>query len=106
MKRIILFSLFILFFLNCAGQDISKHPSEKPVKPFQNLNQILSSDPKVIKGKLENGLTYYLRQNNRPEKRAELRLVVNAGSILESDDQQGLAHFCEHMAFNGTRNFE
>ena len=52
-----------------------------------------------------NGLRYYVRSNSKPEKRAELRLVVNAGSILEDDDQRGLAHFVEHMAFNGTRHF-
>ena len=56
-------------------------------------------------GALPNGLRYYVRANARPEKRAELRLVVNAGSVLEDDDQRGLAHFVEHMAFNGTRHF-
>jgi zinc protease len=54
---------------------------------------------------LPNGLTYYVRKNIKPEHRAELRLVVNTGSIMETDNQQGLAHFCEHMAFNGTTNF-
>ena len=62
-------------------------------------------DPLVIVGTLPNGLRYYIRENRRPEKRAELRLAVNAGSILEDDTQQGLAHFVEHMAFNGTRSF-
>jgi zinc protease len=66
----------------------------------------LPIDPKVITGRLPNGLRYYIRQNARPEKRAELRLAVNAGSVLEGDDQRGLAHFVEHMAFNGTRRFE
>ena len=56
-------------------------------------------------GTLANGLRYYVRRNARPEQRAELRLVVNAGSILEDADQRGLAHFVEHMAFNGTRRF-
>src|SRR5512141_1339496 len=65
----------------------------------------LPFDPTVVRGKLENGLVYYIRHNTKPEKRAELRLVVNAGSILEDDDQRGLAHFTEHMAFNGTENF-
>ena len=65
----------------------------------------LPMDPAIRKGTLENGLTYYIRQNSRPEKRAELRLAVNAGSILEEGDQLGLAHFVEHMAFNGTKNF-
>jgi zinc protease len=62
-------------------------------------------DNTVRTGVLENGLTYYVKQNGKPENFAEFRLVVNAGSILEDEDQQGLAHFLEHMAFNGTRNF-
>ncbi|HTJ49501.1 MAG TPA: insulinase family protein [Cyclobacteriaceae bacterium] len=66
----------------------------------------LPIDPNVKIGKLSNGLTYYIRKNNRPEKKIELRLVVNAGSILEDDDQQGLAHFTEHMSFNGSKNFK
>lgn len=72
----------------------------------QNLSQAIPQDPKVLKGKLPNGLTYYVRPNAKPEKKVELRLAVNAGSILEDDDQQGLAHFMEHMNFNGTKNFE
>ncbi len=63
-------------------------------------------NPEVKMGKLENGLTYYIKNNGKPEDKVELRLVVNAGSILEDDDQQGLAHFMEHMNFNGTKNFE
>jgi zinc protease len=63
-------------------------------------------DTAVIRGALPNGLTYYVRRNAEPRARAELRLVVNAGSVLEDDDQRGLAHFLEHMAFNGTRRFE
>ncbi|MDA0709204.1 MAG: insulinase family protein [bacterium] len=65
----------------------------------------LPIDPDVRKGQLANGLTYIIRKNGKPENRAELRLVVNAGSILEEEDQQGLAHFAEHMAFNGTSHF-
>ncbi|MBU6367615.1 MAG: insulinase family protein [Gemmatimonadetes bacterium] len=65
----------------------------------------LPVDPAVRIGTLANGLRYYVRRNARPEQRAELRLVVNAGSILEDADQRGLAHFVEHMAFNGTRRF-
>src|SRR5262249_24061913 len=59
----------------------------------------------IIRAKLPNGLRYYVRANPKPERRAELRLVVKAGSILEEDDQQELAHVVEHMAFNGTRHF-
>ncbi|MBT8178461.1 MAG: insulinase family protein, partial [Eudoraea sp.] len=63
-------------------------------------------DPNVKVGTLENGLTYYIRNNGKPEDKVELRLVVNAGSIMETDRQLGLAHFMEHMNFNGTKNFE
>ena len=70
------------------------------------LAEKIPIDPAIKIGKLSNGLTYYIRKNSRPEKKVELRLVVNAGSILEDDDQQGLAHFTEHMAFNGSKNFQ
>jgi zinc protease len=70
------------------------------------LTDPLPIDPAVKIGKLANGLTYYIRKNARPDKKAELRLVVNVGSIYEDDDQQGLAHFVEHMAFNGTKRFK
>jgi zinc protease len=67
--------------------------------------QLMPVDPNVKIGKLSNGLTYYIRKNTKPEKRVELRLVVNAGSVMEDDDQLGLAHFMEHMNFNGTKRF-
>ncbi len=70
-----------------------------------SLDEPLPIDTHVKVGKLENGLTYYIRSNKQPENRAELRLVVNAGSLLEDEDQQGLAHFLEHMAFNSTKHF-
>ena len=63
-------------------------------------------DSKVITGKLDNGMSYFLRENNYPEEKLELRLVVNAGSMQEDENQLGMAHFMEHMAFNGTENFE
>lgn len=66
----------------------------------------IPSDPDVKIGKLKNGLTYYIKNNGKPEDKVELRLVVNAGSIMETDRQLGLAHFMEHMNFNGTKNFE
>ena len=66
----------------------------------------LPVDEKIRIGKLENGLKYYIRYNKRPEKRVEMRLAVNAGSILEDEDQLGLAHFVEHMCFNGTKHSE
>ena len=70
-----------------------------------DVSQIMPVDPHVKIGRLSNGLTYYIRKNSLPEKRVELHLVVNAGSVLEDDDQLGLAHFMEHMNFNGTRHF-
>jgi zinc protease len=70
------------------------------------LDTVLPVDPRVTVGRLDNGLTYYIRRNAQPVHKVELRLVVNAGSILEDDNQRGLAHFCEHMAFNGTRHFQ
>ncbi len=76
-----------------------------PVWSQINVEQVMPVDPKVKIGRLPNGLTYYIRHNSLPEKRVELRLVVNAGSVLEDEDQQGLAHFMEHMNFNGTKRF-
>lgn len=70
-----------------------------------NLKETVPLDPAIKTGKLSNGLVYFIKQNQKPEKRAELRLVVHAGSVNEDDDQKGLAHFCEHMAFNGTKSF-
>src|SRR5215217_4698193 len=70
------------------------------------LSTTLPVDPKLRIGTLSNGLRYYIRQNSKPEKRAELRLAVNAGAVLETDDQLGLAHFVEHTAFNGTTHFK
>jgi zinc protease len=68
-------------------------------------SQVIPLDPAVKTGKLANGFTYYIRKNNEPQKRVQLYLVNNVGSILEDDDQQGLAHFMEHMNFNGTKHF-
>jgi zinc protease len=69
------------------------------------LSQQMPVDPDVTVGTLPNGLRYYVRANGKPARRAELRLVVKAGSVLEDDDQKGLAHYVEHMLFEGTRNF-
>lgn len=74
-------------------------------QPKYNLNDLLPTDPKVSKGVLSNGMTYYVRANSTPKNRADLYLVVRAGSVEEDDNQQGLAHFAEHLAFNGTKNF-
>ncbi|MFY9151552.1 MAG: insulinase family protein [Prolixibacteraceae bacterium] len=74
-------------------------------QPKFKLSDSLPNDPKVSKGILANGMTYYVRANNTPQNRADLYLVVKAGSVDEDDNQQGLAHFAEHLAFNGTKNF-
>lgn len=65
----------------------------------------LPIDPQVRYGKLDNGLTYYIRHNEEPKQRAEFYIAQKVGSVLEEDNQRGLAHFLEHMAFNGTKNF-
>ena len=93
--------IFIFLFLNTVlglfGQDF---------EVINNLENKIPVDPKIKIGCLDNGLVYYIRKNSKPEKRAELRLVIKAGSVLEDEDQLGLAHFMEHMEFNGTKNFE
>ncbi len=71
-----------------------------------NMNDPVPPAADIKTGKLANGLTYYIKKNGKPEKRLELRLVVRAGSVLEDEDQRGLAHFVEHMAFNGTTHFK
>ena len=71
----------------------------------EQASQRLPQDPDLISGRLANGLSYYILQNPKPENRLEMRLYVNAGSVNEDDDQRGLAHFTEHMAFKGTKSF-
>ncbi|RKE82989.1 M16 family metallopeptidase [Chryseobacterium sp. AG363] len=87
MKKILSsFSAIFLMSLNVCGQNI-------PV------------DPSLRIGTLSNGMKYYIKKNVLPEKKVEFRLAINAGSILEDENQRGLAHFMEHMNFNGTKNF-
>lgn len=71
----------------------------------QQEMQPLPIDPNVRYGKLSNGLTYYIRHNELPKERADFYIAQNVGSILEEENQRGLAHFLEHMAFNGSKNF-
>ena len=92
MKKLILGLLTIFMVMGAFAQ-------------MPDVNSKIPFDPKTDKGVLKNGLIYYVRANHTPKNRAELMLVVSAGSILEDNDQQGLAHFCEHMSFNGTKNF-
>ena len=89
-------SLFILVTLLSVSASISAQT---------DLTKSAPMDPGIRTGKLENGLTYFIRNNKEPEKRASFYIIQNVGSILENDDQNGLAHFLEHMAFNGTEHF-
>ena len=95
-----------LLLLATALPALAQQPTARP-KPgvAPALSTPLPTDPKLRTGTLPNGLRYYIRQNAKPEKRAELRLVVNTGSVLEKPNQLGYAHFIEHTAFNGTTHF-
>ena len=75
------------------------------VTAFAQQMPPIPMDPKVRVGKLDNGLTYYIRQNNYPEGQANFYIAQKVGSVLEEDNQRGLAHFLEHMCFNGTEKF-
>ena len=109
------FFLATLTTLIISGGVFAQQPKKKPAaghkaQPAVQTAQkpeagVLPTDPDVLTGKLPNGLTYYIRKNTEPKNRAVLYLVVKAGSVLEDDNQQGLAHFTEHMAFNGTRDY-
>ena len=101
------FTIAAVAILAATSTLVFAAPQAAPQRPpaSVDLSQKLPVDPDVTTGTFPNGLRYYIRQNGLPEKRAELRLVVNVGSLMEDDDQQGLAHFVEHMAFNGTKNF-
>ena len=99
MKRTILFTLLLLF---ACGAAFSQQPAKEKKS---DLTAQVPLDKKVRYGKLDNDFTYYIRNNKKPEKMIQFRLVSNAGSIMERDDQQGLAHFCEHMAFNGIKGY-
>ena len=92
MKRILIVFAALFAAIAVNGQDLSQLPQ-------------LPNDPAVRKGTLENGLTYYIRHNDKPADRAEFYLATNVGAIQETPDQDGLAHFLEHMCFNGTKNF-
>lgn len=96
MKRFLYAFIIIALFTACNSVSKTK----------KTVTSSIPTDKDVIKGQLENGLTYYIRQNPKPEQKVELRLVVKAGSILENEKQLGLAHFMEHMNFNGSKNFK
>ena len=91
-----LFFLAFILWITSISVSLAQSP---------DFSQKIPVDSSIRIGKLPNGLTYYIKKNKKPENRVELRLAVNAGSILEDTDQLGLAHFTEHMAFNGTKHF-
>jgi zinc protease len=88
-----------------AKQQQQQQPAVTTSAQDAPLSQPVPVDPLITVGRLPNGLRYYIRANRQPQARAELRLVVDAGSVLEDEDQRGLAHFVEHMSFNGTLHF-
>ena len=91
--------------LIAATTVLAQRPALPPHSQTAALTATIPVDPLITVKTLPNGLRYYVRANRVPAGRAELRLVVKAGSVLEDDDQRGLAHFVEHMSFNGTRHF-
>ncbi|MBI3449955.1 MAG: insulinase family protein [Acidobacteria bacterium] len=99
-------TLFASSIAAFPGAPPAPAPPAAPDPATIEASAVLPLDRAIRSGKLENGLSYFIRRNARPEKRAEMWLAVNAGSTLEDDDQLGLAHFVEHMAFNGTRHFK
>ncbi len=112
--RILCQLLLAAALAGCAPQMVvAPAPAPVPEGPVQGpaappplgLDDPLPTDPALLTGRLPNGLSYYVRSNTEPADRTELWLVVDAGSVLEDDDQRGLAHLVEHMAFNGTRRF-
>jgi zinc protease len=98
--------LFSLFFVLALSSVVARQaaPAAAPADKFA-LGQTIPVDPRITVGQLSNGLRYWIRENREPKNRAELRLVVKAGSVLEDNDQLGLAHVVEHLAFNGTTHF-
>jgi zinc protease len=112
MRRSTPVALWILIALSaaCGSPPPARPAAPAPVPvvappPPAPVDPVVALDPEIKRGTLANGLTYYVMKHQRPEQRAALWLVVNAGSVLEDADQRGLAHFVEHMAFNGTRRF-
>ena len=89
MKRIVSITMLFLAGLIASAQQLPQFPIDKAVRT----------------GKLDNGMTYYIRHNDKPAQRAEFYLVTHVGAVQEMPDQDGLAHFLEHMCFNGTKNF-
>ncbi|MCX6238060.1 MAG: insulinase family protein [Bacteroidia bacterium] len=101
----ILIAIIAVIFLLPSGSFSQTKPQKSEAKSSAVKTQVIPLDSAVKVGKLPNGFTYYIRKNVEPKNRVTLYLANKVGSILENDDQQGLAHFMEHMSFNGTKHF-
>ena len=97
--------LALALLVSAAGLTIRAQQNAAP-PPAIDAQAVLPIDPAIRTGTLPNGLKYFIRRNGRPEKRVSLRLAIKSGSLEEADDQQGLAHLIEHMAFNGSTHFK
>ncbi|WP_091426732.1 pitrilysin family protein [Formosa sp. Hel1_31_208] len=97
-----LLSMLMVFFISLTAYAQETATVTTAISPSKEIPK----NPNVKTGVLSNGLTYYIQNNGKPEDKVELRLAIKAGSILETEDQKGLAHFMEHMNFNGTTNFK
>ncbi len=106
-NKLLTYSLAVIFSVSglVSAQTKSKTKAAKPAAVRTVANEIIPLDPAIRTGKLPNGFTYYIRKNTEPKNRVQLYLANKVGSIMEDDNQQGLAHFMEHMGFNGTKNF-
>ncbi|WP_298901638.1 pitrilysin family protein [uncultured Psychroserpens sp.] len=98
----VMLCMLMVFFISMGSFAQETTMEKKEISPSEPI----PSNPNVKTGVLSNGLTYYIQNNGKPEDKVELRLAIKAGSILETEDQRGLAHFMEHMNFNGTTNFK
>src|SRR3954465_8187660 len=112
--RLAVFSVLVSLLAASASPVASLQTAQAPAAGRETSAESVASypaaqkmpvDPEVAVGTLPNGLRYYVRANAKPARKAELRLVVKAGSVLEDEDQLGLAHFVEHMEFEGTKHF-
>ncbi|MGX5688297.1 M16 family metallopeptidase [Arcticibacter tournemirensis] len=105
MKKCIKSWLYLLVLSICINGYVQAQPSLKTKTGPVINSEVLPLDTAIKVGKLKNGFTYYIRRNTEPKERVQLYLATKAGSILENEQQLGLAHFMEHMSFNGTKNF-
>ena len=105
MRSTVAITALAAFLSGCASKTPATVAADEPASRF-DLSAQIPMNPAIRIGTLENGLKYYIMHNEYPKERAVLRLAVDVGSILEDDDQQGLAHVVEHMAFNGSDHFE